>query len=135
MYSIKLPDFSTLNIKIKILRKIASLQGIPYNILKNILIKKLYEKYNEIHNKQNNITIETTGYVNGDRIICINEKCEGTIIIQYYWDDIILLCQFFCHNKKDFNRHLQTKKHKNLCKSEENMKEIPGKKCYIILIN
>ena len=77
MYSIKLPDFSTLNIKIKILRKIASLQGIPYNILKNILIKKLYEKYNEIHNKQNNITIETTGYVNGDRIICINEKCEG----------------------------------------------------------
>ena len=40
-------------------------------------------------------------------------------------------CQFFCHNKKDFNRHLQTKKHKNLCKSEENIKEISEKKCNI----
>lgn len=82
IYSTKLPNFNTLNIKI--LKKIASLQGIPYNTQKNILIKKLYEKYNEIHNKQNNITIETTAYVNGDRIICINEKCEGTIInIEY----------------------------------------------------
>lgn len=40
-------------------------------------------------------------------------------------------CQFFCHNKKDFNRHLQTKKHKNLCESKENIKEISKKKCTI----
>lgn len=30
-------------------------------------------------------------------------------------------CNFNCYNKKDFNRHLQTKKHKNL--SEENQKK------------
>jgi hypothetical protein len=46
MYSSELPNFNNLNIKM--LKKIASLQNVYYNVPKPVLIKKLYEKYNEI---------------------------------------------------------------------------------------
>jgi hypothetical protein len=41
-------------------------------------------------------------------------------------------CQFYCYNKKDFNRHLETKKHKNLCKSDDGINEKTSEKICVI---